>query len=67
MLIALFDAMSRHLRHDEKTMIALQLMPRAALKTGARRLASGVAPLLRKEVAVWALLQSVAVWSQGEP
>ena len=36
--------------------------PREALRVGARTVRSGVRPLLRLEVAIWALLQSVVVW-----
>ncbi len=36
--------------------------PRDAMKAGARRIAGGMEPLLRREVAIWALLQTVAVW-----
>lgn len=36
--------------------------PRAALRAGVRAVRSGFAPLMRREVAVWALLQSLAVW-----
>ncbi|MEO8936077.1 MAG: efflux transporter outer membrane subunit [Burkholderiaceae bacterium] len=34
----------------------------AALRTGLRKFRSGVEPVFRVEVAIWALLQSVAVW-----
>ena len=36
--------------------------PRAALRAGARVLRSGVEPMMRVEVALWALLQTLAVW-----
>jgi NodT family efflux transporter outer membrane factor (OMF) lipoprotein len=60
-LIAVLAAAGRHLDKN-KIMNVLQSTPRTALKTGARHLATGVAPFWRKEVAIWALLQSLAVW-----
>ena len=40
----------------------MHVHPREALRVGARNVRSSVRPLLRVEVAVWALLQSVVVW-----
>lgn len=63
MLIAFFDVACRISRRVQHTMSTLRLTrPCTALKAGARAIRSGVVPLLRPEVAVWALLQGIAVW-----
>ena len=36
--------------------------PRTALRAGARAMRARIEPMLRVEIAIWALLQSVAVW-----
>lgn len=60
MLMALFDFIGARI---EPIMSNLGLTrPRAALKAGARVVRSGVAPMMRPEVAIWALLQSIAVF-----
>ena len=60
MLMALLDLIGMR---TTGTMHALMhTRPREALRVGARSLRSGVGPLLRLEVAIWALLQSIVVW-----
>ncbi len=60
MLIALFSFVAARI---EPVLSAVGITrPRAALKAGARAVRSGVEPLMRVEIAIWALLQSVAVW-----
>ena len=60
MVIVLFDLVARRTRH--LVHLAGVTHPRAALKAGARVVRSGIAPAWRVEVAIWALLQSLAVW-----
>ena len=65
MLMALFAALTARidrLIHFRSMHAHALAHPGAALREGARRLRSGVEPMLRVEVAIWALLQSLAVW-----
>ncbi len=60
MVMALFNLMGHRL---SQIMVTLGFNhPRASLKAGARVVCSGIEPVLRVEVAIWALLQSLAVW-----
>jgi NodT family efflux transporter outer membrane factor (OMF) lipoprotein len=60
MVMVLFDLFGGRIRH------ALEVVgldhPCDAVRAGARRVRSNIAPAFRVEVAIWALLQSVAVW-----
>ena len=64
MLMALFDLIG--MRTTDMMHALILAHPRAALRAKARSVQgfvqSGVRPLLRLEVAVWALMQSVVVW-----
>ena len=65
MLMAFFAAAAARIHrriHQDDMLTCALTHPRSALKEGARRLRSGVEPMMRVEVAIWALLQSVAVW-----
>ena len=56
-LIDLIGMRTTHMMHA-----LLHVHPREVLRDGARSVRSSVGPLLRLEVAIWALLQSVVVW-----
>ena len=58
--MALFDLLGGRIRHV-LGVVGLD-HPRDAVRAGARRVRSNIAPAFRLEVALWALLQSVAVW-----
>ena len=62
MLMALFSFVAARIEPFLATATVGVTRPRATLKAGARAVRSGVEPLLRVEIAIWALLQSVAVW-----
>ena len=57
MLIALFRVL-----HDVVMKLFTTFHPRIAFEAGARAVRAEMAPLMRREVAIWALLQSLAVW-----
>lgn len=60
MVMALLEIVGTRFRHImDRSGIT---HPRAAVRAGARRVRSGMAPAFRLEVALWALLQSLAVW-----
>ncbi len=56
-LIDLIGMRTTHMMHA-----LLHAHPREVLRDGARSVRSSVGPLLRLEVAIWALLQSLVVW-----
>ena len=60
MMMTLFNFIGVRIRRIMSTLCIAH--PRAALKAGVRTVRSGMEPVLRMEVAVWALLQSIAVW-----
>jgi NodT family efflux transporter outer membrane factor (OMF) lipoprotein len=59
MVIALFDFIGTHTRQIMFTFDRFH--PRSAVKAGIRAVRARVAPALRLEVALWALLQTIAV------
>ncbi len=60
MLMHLVDLIG--MRTTQMMHALLHAHPREVLREGARSVRSSVGPLLRLEVAIWALLQSVVVW-----
>ncbi len=60
MLMPMFHVLCERLGHSRAFDLATH--PRHAVRRGARRLAGSMAPMWRVEVAIWALLQTVAVW-----
>ncbi len=61
MLMAVFDLLAGRFVKDRLHRLVGSRV-RDAFRNGARRVAGGIEPMLRVEVAIWALLQTLAVW-----